>query len=179
MRSEVLNTTSDRAQKQWFALYTRPRHEKRVVEEVQEKGIEAYLPLTSVLRQWSDRKKWVDEPLFRGYVFIHGDVSERYHSVQTNGVVRVVQFQGKPARVRDEEIDRIKRILREVESIEVCDTMAVGDWVSIMRGPLTGIQGQLFEIQGSHRLVVTLSSINQGLRFSVDRSDVELIQQSN
>jgi transcription elongation factor/antiterminator RfaH len=179
LRSESVNPafeSADCAEKKWFALYTRPRHEKRVVEEVHEKGIESYLPLISVLKQWSDRKKWVDEPLFRGYVFIRGDALDRYHSIQTRGVVRMVQFQGKPAMVRDEEIDRIRRILREGEYVEACDTMAVGDRVSIMHGPLTGIQGKLIEIQGSHRLVVTVPSINQALRFSVRRSDVELVR---
>lgn len=167
--------TKETATRMWVALYTRPRHEKQVAEALREKSLEAYLPLVPVLRQWSDRKKWVDEPLFRGYVFVHGDPKERYRSVQTHGVVRMVRFQGRPAVVRDEEIDRIRRILREGEHIEACDPMAAGDWVLIVRGPLTGIRGKLIEIQGGSRLVVTVPSINQALRFSVKRSEVERI----
>ena len=164
--------------KQWVALYTRPRHEKRVVEEVLKKGIEAYLPLVPVLRLWSDRKKWVDEPLFRGYVFVQGDPLERYRSVQTSGVVRIVRFQGKPAIVRDEEIDRIKRILRDGIEVEACDPFSIGDWVVVKQGPLTGIEGRLIEMQGANRLIVNVPSINQALRFSVERTDVRVLEES-
>lgn len=172
-----MHQTADVAQRFWVALYTRPRHEKRIFEEIQDKGIEGYLPLIPVLRQWSDRKKWVDEPLFRGYVFVHGDRVEQYRSVQAHGVVRMVRFQGKPVRVRDEEIDQIKRILRDGKQIEACDPFAVGDWVSIICGPLTGVQGRLIEIQGGSRLVVAVPSINQALRFSVARADVKLLHE--
>ena len=171
-------TCADGVLRQWIALYTRPRHEKRVAAGIREKGIEVYLPLLPVLRRWSDRRKWVDEPLFRGYVFVRGDDSERYRSVQTSGVVRMVRFRGKPAVVRDEEIDRIRRILRDGLEVEACDPFSVGDRVVIKQGPLTGVEGRLVEIHGSSRLVVTVPSINQALRFSVERNDVRLLQES-
>ncbi len=162
-------------QKHWHALYTRPRFEKRVANEIQKKGILSYLPLTHVLKQWSDRKKWVDEPLFRGYVFIQGDSVELYRSLQTTGVIRMVEFLGRPAVVPEEEIDRIRRILKEGECVESCVTMNVGDRVSIVRGPLMGIEGRLVEIQGRSRLVVSVPSINQALRLCVSRSDVKML----
>jgi transcription antitermination factor NusG len=162
-------------QKHWHALYTRPRFEKRVANEIQKKGILSYLPLTHVLKQWSDRKKWVDEPLFRGYVFIQGDSVELYRSLQTTGVIRMVEFLGRPAVVPEEEIDRIRRILKEGECVESCVTMNVGDRVSIVRGPLIGIEGRLVEIQGRSRLVVSVPSINQALRLCVSRSDVKML----
>ena len=160
----------------WHALYTRPRYEKRVADEIQRKGILSYLPLMHILKQWSDRKKWVDEPLFRGYVFIQGNSVERYRSLQTTGVVRMVEFQGRPAVVPEEEIDRIRRILREAECVEPCVTMNVGDRVSIVRGPLMGIEGRLIEIHGRSRLVVSVPSINQALRLCVSRSDVRILK---
>ena len=73
--------------KNWWALYTKPRHEKKAKLEIEKKGITVYLPLNRVLRQWSDRKKWIEEPLFPGYIFIHGDAVERHQAVQSNGVV--------------------------------------------------------------------------------------------
>jgi transcription antitermination factor NusG len=161
--------------KHWHALYTRPRFEKRVANEIQKKGILSYLPLTHVLKQWSDRKKWVDEPLFRGYVFIQGDSVALYRSLQTTGVIRMVEFLGRPAVVPEEEIDRIRRILKEGECVESCVTMNVGDRVSIVRGPLMGIEGRLVEIQGRSRLVVSVPSINQALRLCVSRSDVKML----
>ena len=165
----------DKTQRHWHALYTRSRYEKRVADEIQKKGIQAYLPLTRILRRWSDRKKWVDEPLFRSYVFIQGNSIERYRSLQTTGVVRMVEFQGKPAIVPEEEIDRIKRILKEGECVEPCDAISIGDRVSIVRGPLLGIEGRLIEIQGRSRLVVSVESINQALRLCVSRSDVRIL----
>jgi len=162
----------DKTQRHWHALYTRSRYEKRVADEIQKKGIPAYLPMMRILRQWSDRKKWVDEPLFRGYVFIQSNSIERYRSLQTAGVVRMVEFEGKPAIVPEDEIDRIKRILKEGECVEPCDAMSVGDRVSIIRGPLLGIEGRLMEIQGRSRLIVSVPSINQALRVCVARSDV-------
>ncbi len=175
-QSTILDQTlENRTQRHWHALYTRSRYEKRVADEIQKKGIQSYLPLTRILRRWSDRKKWVDEPLFRGYVFIQGNSIERYQSLQTTGVVRMVAFEGRPAIVPDEEIDRIKRILKEGESVEPCDVMSVGDRVSIVRGPLLGIEGRLIEIQGRSRIVVSVPSINQALRLCVARSDVKIL----
>ena len=157
----------------WYALYTKSRHEKKVDFQLQEKGIESYLPLRQVWRQWSDRRKLIDEPLFRCYVFIHVDERGRLSALQTYGAVRVVSFNGRPAVVRDEEIENIKRILREYPAAEACEPFHVGDRVEIVRGPLTGIQGVLEQIRGAHRLVVAIESIRQAVRFEVDVSDVK------
>ena len=104
--------------KRWYALYTRSRHEKKVDYQLREKGIESYLPLQRVLRKWSDRKKWVEEPLFRCYVFVHVDPANRLRALQTFGVVRFVTFSDEPAVVRDDEIENIRRILRESPDAE-------------------------------------------------------------
>ena len=90
-----------RRESHWYALYTRPRVEKRVASILEEKEIRAFLPTRSVMRQWSDRKKVVEEPLFPSYVFVFADLAERYCSLQSTGVVRMVQFNGKPARIPD------------------------------------------------------------------------------
>lgn len=159
----------------WYALYTRSRHEKKVDQQLQDKGIESYLPLHKVRRQWSDRKKWVEEPLFRCYVFIHVDEQSRINALRTYGSVRIVSFNGKPAVVRDEEIDDIRRILREVPTVESCPNVSVGDIVEIIYGPLRGLQGRLEQIRGEHRLVVAVESIHQALRFNVDGTDIRIV----
>jgi transcription antitermination factor NusG len=157
----------------WFAIYTRPRHEKKVHDQIAEKGIETYLPLRKIRKQWSDRKKWTEEPLFRSYVFFHADAEERYRAVQSYGAVRVVSFQGKPAIVRDEEIERIKRILAEFPDAESGPKLGPGDRVEIMSGPLAGMQGILQDVQGEKRLLVAIESIRQGIRFNVDARNVK------
>lgn len=159
----------------WYALYTRSRHEKRVNDQLVDKGIESYLPVHKVLRQWSDRKKWIEEPLFRCYVFIRTDPKGRLLALQTYGAVRLVSFNGKPAIVRDEEIDIIRRILREAPTVEACPVVNVGDVVEILSGPLCGLRGRLKEIRSEKRLVVTIVSIQQALRFNVDRADVRVV----
>jgi len=155
-----------------MALYTRPRHEKRVAEQLSENGVEHYLPLVRTQRQWSDRKKWVEEPLFRSYVFVFGDAGQRYRAVQTHGTVGFVRFGDRPAVVREEEIDTIRRVLREGRVIESCDMPRPGDEVEIRRGPFAGVRGVLETLQGEHRLVVSIPSIRQGIRFNVAREDV-------
>jgi transcription antitermination factor NusG len=165
----------DPSDRHWYALYTRSRHERKVEKQLRGKGIEAYLPMRRVLRQWSDRKKWVEEPLFRCYVFVYGDQKERYLSVQTIGTVRMISFNGKPVIVQDFEIQRIRAVLREAPSAESCEEIHKGDWVEITRGPLIGLQGRLESIQNRHRLVVTIDSIGQAVRFNVEIGDVRIL----
>jgi len=159
----------------WYALYTKSRHEKKVDKQLLDKGIESYLPLRKVLRQWSDRRKWVEEPLFRCYVFIRVTGRDRLEALQTYGSVRVVSFNGKPAMVRDEEIENIRLILREVENVEPCPAVVVGDVVEVTRGPLRGQRGRLEQVRDGHRLVVTIDSIHQALRFNIDVMDVKVV----
>lgn len=159
----------------WYALSVRSRHEKKVDRQLQDKGIESYLPLRKIRREWSDRKKWVEEPLFRCYVFIHTDERNRLRALQAYGVVRIVSFNGKPAVVRDDEIASIRRILRTAPSVETCPPVSVGDVVEIMSGPLMGLRGRLEGIRNERRLVVSIDSIRQALRFNVDGADVKVV----
>ena len=163
----------------WYALYTRSRHEKRVDSQLHDKRIESYLPLRRVMRQWSDRKKWVEEPLFRCYVFIHVDEKDRLRALQTYGSVRVVSFNGKPAVVQDKEIETIRRILREIPNVEACVDVREGDMVEIVQGPLCGLMGRLVQVRNEDRLLVSIDSIHQALRFNVDRTDVKVVRRSS
>ena len=160
----------------WYALYTRSRHEKKVDKQLLDKGIESYLPMRRIRSRWSDRKKWIDEPLFRCYVFIHVNERERLDALQTYGAVRVISFCGKPAIVQDAEISTIKMILKEIPTVESCISMSVGHKVEIARGPLMGMQGRLQQIRNEQRLVVSIDSIHQALRFNVDVMDVKVIR---
>jgi transcription antitermination factor NusG len=164
----------------WYALYTKARHEKKVDLQLREKKIESYLPMRRTLKQWSDRKKWIEEPLFRSYVFVRGEAAERYRAVQCVGVVRLVTFKGQLAVVRDEEIDMIRRILAEIRDPESCPVeFAVGDLVEISTGPLAGIRGRLEEVRGEKRFVVSVASISQGIRFAVEGWNLKKIGGTN
>jgi len=163
----------------WYAMYTRSRHEKKVELQLQEKGIESYLPKQRVLRRWSDRRKWVEEPLFRCYIFIHVNAKDRLRALQTYGSVRIVSFNGRPAVVSDIEIERIKRILNEIETVQSCPPVSEGDIVEIVRGPLKGIRGRLEELRDNMRIVVEVESIHQALRFNIDGLDVRVVKKFN
>ncbi len=161
---------------QWVALYTKSRHEKKVENQLVEKKIPVYLPMKRTLKKWSDRRKWVEEPLFRSYIFIKGSSEERYRAVQSVGVVRVVTFNGQLAFVRDEEIEMIKRVLADAPDTVSCPvSLSVGDTVEIETGPLAGLRGRLEEIRGETRFLVSIASIAQGIHFNVDRWNIRKI----
>lgn len=161
--------------KAWYAIYTRARHEKKVEIQIKQKGLEAYLPTREVLRQWSDRKKWVEEPLFSCYCFVHATPVERYQAVQSYGAVKVLGFNGAPSIVRDFEIENIKRVLKEMPETESCSDLVKGDQVRIIRGSLIGLEGWLEEVRGEKRFVVSIPSIRQAIRFNVALADIERI----
>lgn len=100
-------------EKKWFALYTKPRWEKKIDSALIRKGIESWCPLQKVERQWSDRKKIIEDPLFKSYVFVRIDTSERVKVLSTDGVLNFVYYLGKPAVIKDEEVAIIKRYLDE------------------------------------------------------------------
>ena len=105
--------------KKWFALYTKPRWEKKVNSLLNDKGVECYCPLNRVKRKWTDRIKTIEEPLFKSYVFVKVDDSERTKVRLTNGVINFVYWNGKPALVKEKEIQTIKRFLDEHEAVQV------------------------------------------------------------
>src|SRR3954447_25845445 len=96
----------------WYALYTRPRHEKRVFDDLLSRQIEAFLPTYKVRRRWSDRYKVVEEPLFKNYLFVKVDYDRRYHeTLRPYGAVSFVSFDGQPAQIPDSEIESIRRLV--------------------------------------------------------------------
>jgi len=161
--------------RKWYALYTKSRHEKHVNSQLQEKNIESYLPVRKVLRQWSDRKKWMEQPLFSSYIFVHATDKERLIALQTYGSVRFVGFNNRAVPVRESEISMIRRILKEQPDVESCNPLNVGDRIEIVQGPLIGIQGNLEEIRNTQRVVVSIDSIGRAMRFNIDRSEIRVL----
>ena len=119
----------------WFALYTRPKNEKKVTEQLVKLGIEVYCPLVTQVKQWSDRKKKVETPLISSYVFVHIEEKDRNKVFEAFGVVRYLFWLGKPAVIRDEEIYLLKDSLKEVISTFEISEIKPGDVMNISRGP--------------------------------------------
>ena len=133
--------------KKWFALYTKSRSEKKVNQELIYKGIESYLPLEKKLKVWSDRKKWIEEPFIRSYVFVKIEEKELHKALNTFGVVSVIKFEEKPAMIQEDHINIIKSILSSNEEYEIStEKFEPGEEVEVTHGSLKGFLVRWFII---------------------------------
>lgn len=159
----------------WYAVYTKPKWEKKVADLLSRKGITNYCPLNKVRKQWHDRKKWIDEPLFTSYVFVCITPLEQADVRKTGGVLNFVYWLGKPARIRDEEILTIRAFLDEHSGVHLEKTrIRVEDRVQITQGPLCSREGVVLEVY--HKTVkVLLPSLGYALVAEVEKAGVELV----
>jgi transcription antitermination factor NusG len=163
--------------KKWYAIYTAGRWEKKVHALLTEAGVESYCPLNRVLRRWSDRMKKVEEPLFKSYVFVHIAEEERRKVLETPGVVNFVYWLGKPAVIRDNEINEIKRFLGEYEDVEVVkidQPIQPGSRVRIVSGVM--MDKEAIALKVNNRTVeVLIESIGFKLRATVEKKRLEKV----
>ncbi|MCK9640953.1 MAG: UpxY family transcription antiterminator [Prolixibacteraceae bacterium] len=142
----------------WHAIYVHSRAEKKVHSELARKGIESFLPLQRKLRQWSDRKKWVEMPLISGYVFVH--ISRLHYDtvLQIDNVMQYVRFEGKAAVIRDQDIAVLKRMLGQSElDVEITqEELLPGTQVEIIAGPMMGVRGELISFRGNNRVALRI-----------------------
>jgi transcription antitermination factor NusG len=154
----------------WYAIYTKPRWEKKVHNLLIEKGVDSYCPLNRVPRKWSDRIKVVEEPLFKSYVFVRVEESQRTDVRMVNGVVNFVYWNGKPALIRDREIDAIKRFLNEHTDVQVIAAdLKPEDTVLITAGPLMNKEGAVVEVKNKVAKVL-IESLGFILVASIDKT---------
>jgi transcription antitermination factor NusG len=163
----------------WYAIYTRPRWEKKVNSLLLEKGIECYCPLNKVRRKWSDRIKLIEEPLFKSYVFVKIKEDDRTNVRMTNGVVNFVYWNGKPAIIREKEIDTIKRFLDEHEHVQAVKMdLKPNDRVVITAGPMMDKEGKVIEVKNK-TAKVCIDSLGYMLIAYIDKSKLISVQQTN
>ncbi|MGB0177376.1 MAG: UpxY family transcription antiterminator [Owenweeksia sp.] len=140
---------------QWLAVYTKPRNEKKVADRLKSQGFEVYCPLTTEIRQWSDRKKKVKEPLFKSYVFLRISEAERMEVLQDPGVVQFVFWLGKPAVIREDEIKNIRLFLEEFPSAKAhALSIQKGEKVIIQDGVLRDQKGVVKEVRGNKAFLI-------------------------
>jgi transcription antitermination factor NusG len=142
----------------WHAIYVHSRAEKKVDSELTRMAIESFLPLQRRLRQWSDRKKWVEMPLISGYVFVRITRKEYDTVLQIDNVMQYVRFEGKAAIVREEEIELLRRMLGQTETeVEITmETLQPGTLVEIVAGPLLGLKGELISYRGNNKVAMRI-----------------------
>lgn len=155
--------------KQWVAVYTKPRHEKTVEAELIKKGFEVYLPMLKERRKWSDRKKWVEFPMFKSYLFVKTEIKNSLFVLQTVGVVTIVKFCGEVAIVQDSVIDGIRLLIEGGYKPESTDYFIKGDPVEVKNGPLKGLIGEVIRVDDQDKLVLRVDAIQHSISVQIDR----------
>ncbi len=160
---------------QWFAIWTRSRHEKLVRDQLEKKSdVDVFLPTIGKWSRWKDRKKKIDWPLFPGYVFARFVADERVGILKVDGVVQIISNNGMLSAIPDEEIDSIRTLVESELAYDPVPLIKEGDMVKVTSGPLKGVIGRLITKKGAQaRLVLSVDLIGQAVSVEVDAADVK------
>ena len=165
-------------EKHWHALYVKSRSEKKVAERLEEMGVDYFLPLVTTIKQWSDRKKRVEEPLFKSYVFVNSTPKQHIPILNVYGVMHFVTFEHQPVIVPENQITAIRKYIDDYDenkkTQESCD-LQEGQMVRIISGPMIGLEGKLISAKDVRKLVVYIEAVGQYLPVSIPRTKVEPI----
>jgi transcription antitermination factor NusG len=158
----------------WYAVYTKPRWEKKVASLLSEKGIENYCPLNKVIKQWSDRRKVILEPVFKSYVFVKIEEANKWDLKKINGILNFVYWLGKPAVIKEDEIITIRKFLNEFSDVQVAEErgLKVNAKVRIKQGLMMNYHGMLVELSGN-RAKVRIESMGISLHAQFDKKNLE------
>ena len=151
----------------WFVIYTKSRNEKKVAELLQKNGVEVFCPLVKLKKNWSDRTKIVETPLFNSYVFVNLSEKDRNVVFNVPGVIRYLFWLKKPAIVKDSEIESLKAVLNDTMDSFSIENYQIGDTVKISEGVFKGLDG-VIEKQSNNKLHVILENV--GIKITLQRS---------
>lgn len=176
-----MNPNNSGNQSNWYAIYTNPRAEKKVYERLCQKGYTAYLPLVTSIRNWSDRKKKVSVPLISGYVFVNIDQARLFETMNIQGTLGVLRYLGKPAIIRDNEIENLKILMNDSEQLTEIANIEYekGEMVEVVNGPFKGLKGQYVNVQGKYRVVIEIEAIGSVLAVNVPGEFVKKVTMPN
>ncbi len=163
---------------QWYAIYTKANNEKKIFSKLQEENIECYLPLKKTLRKWSDRKKWIEEPLFKSYIFIKVSHIEFFNILSIPGVIYYVSFAGKPQAIPDHQIENIRKMVaqEEKEVLVNYNNIRKGTDCEVLVGPMKGLKGEIVRVCGQYRLLIRLVSMGISLHVNISKDEVKPIR---
>jgi len=159
----------------WYAIYTRPRSEKKVQKLLIEHGFNVYLPLITTVRQWSDRKKKVQLPLISSYVFVQIKESELNDILPYAGVVRILKHLGKPAIIKDHEIENMKILLQDSDNINLIQDVHLkkGDSIIVEKGVFKGLVAECLTVKGKHRVIVRIEALSDIIEVNIPVSHIK------
>lgn len=160
--------------RKWFPVYTHARAEKKAFEALTLKGIEAYLPLQRQLKQWSDRKKWVDEPFIKSYLFVYVTEQQKSEVLMTKGIARFIYFSGKVASMPEQQIHDLKLLLSSPYELEITEqALQPGEQVKIKAGPLKGFTAEVVSYRSQKQLALRMGDIGCSIIIHVAASLIE------
>ncbi len=157
---------------EWYALLVKPRVERYISQLLTARGFEVFLPSQPLTRKRGGRTVVLDRPLFPSYLFVHFSWGDRLAALTTPGVRSIVSFSGVPARIPQDEIDRLQRLVTSEIPVVACDYLQSGLLVQVKSGPLKGLQGTLVEIKSHLRLVINIDILQRAVAVEIDRLDV-------
>lgn len=157
--------------RKWYPVSTLPRAEKKAYQALLNKGIEVYLPLHKQLKQWSDRKKWIEAPLIPSYLFVRITEAERAEVLMTRGIVRFIYFANQIASMPDRQIAELKLLLAGVYELEVTEeNLQAGEKIIIKAGPLKGLRGEIVAYHSKKQLILRLGNLDRSIIIKVPAS---------
>jgi transcription antitermination factor NusG len=164
------------SKKIWYAIYVKSRTEKKVAVELMYENVDHYLPLIKRLKQWSDRKKWVEEPLFRSYIFVNIEPTDYFRVLQVQGVVKYISFEGNAVPIPEPQINAIKYYLEENDPENIDNVKwEKGQKVEVISGSMTGLLGELVEIHGKHKVKVEIDIVGSTLLIHIPKNKLRLL----
>ena len=162
--------------KNWYAVYVKSRSEKRVAKEFEALNINYYLPLMKKLKVWSDRKKWIEEPLFRSYIFVYIEQKDYYKVLYTFNVLKYISFEGRAVPIREQQINAIKYYLNEKDPENIDNQLwEEGKKVEVISGSMTGLQGELIEVNGKKKVKVEIEAVGKSLVIQVPKNRLRFL----
>jgi len=163
----------------WYAIHVRSKFERIASTVLQDKGFQEFLPLYRAKRQWSDRVKQLDLPLFPGYLFCRIDIAERLLPiVMTPGVLAIVGAGRCPTAVSDQEIEAIQAVVRSGLPAMPWPGMIAGSLVLVERGPLAGVEGVVLDVNRKSRLIVSVPLLQRAVAVEIEREWVRPLSQT-
>lgn len=170
-------TTKSLPKTNWYAIYTSSRAEKKVNERLLLNGNESFLPLMTTIKQWSDRKKKVQLPLIPSYVFVKTDETNLKNILPINGIKGVLKHLGKPAKIKDYEINNLKILLEDTDNVTFIsnNNLQKGDSVIVENGGFKGLIAECIKLNGKHRIIVRIEALNNIIEVNIPLSRVKRI----
>lgn len=173
-----MNSSKPEEIQYWYAIFTKPRSEKKVLQRMLDHEMDAFLPLIKTIRQWSDRKKTLEVPLIPSYVFVRMEERDLYKTLPIQGTVNVLKHLGRPAKIRDVEIENLRILSGNGENHQVSNKIDIssGDEVEVINGPFMGLIATCINDGKNHRVIVNIDAIGSCFNVNIPMSFLRIIK---